>query len=104
MGRRRSTWPRHCIRPLRWPAPRPRWRSALIRELEGIDRGRYGGPVGWVDGDGNGKWAVALRSAELSDDGTVRAYAGAGILGDSDPDRELAETKLKFRPIVEAFG
>lgn len=77
---------------------------ALIRELEPFDRQRYGGPVGWVDGYGDGKWAVALRSAEISRDGTIRAFAGAGIVADSDPDTELAETKLKFRPIVEAFG
>jgi menaquinone-specific isochorismate synthase len=77
---------------------------ATIDELEGIDRRRYGGPVGWVDGAGNGKWAIALRSAEVDADGGVTAYAGAGIVGESDPDRELAETRLKFRPIVEAFA
>lgn len=77
---------------------------AIIRELEPIDRRRYGGPVGWVDAAGNGKWAVALRSAEVADDGSITAYAGAGIVADSDPDRELAETRLKFRPIVEAFA
>ena len=76
----------------------------LIRELEPLDRRRYGGPVGWVDGNGSGKWAVALRSAEVSADGGITAYAGAGIVADSDPARELAETRLKFRPIVEAFG
>lgn len=77
---------------------------AIIRELEPIDRRRYGGPVGWVDADGNGKWAVALRSAEVTADGSITAYAGAGIVADSDPDRELAETRLKFRPVVEAFA
>lgn len=76
----------------------------LIRELEPFDRRRYGGPVGWVDAYGDGKWAVALRSAEVDADGTITAFAGAGIVADSDPDQELAETKLKFRPIVEAFG
>lgn len=75
----------------------------LIARLEPFDRARYSGPVGWVDGRGDGKWAIALRSAEVSADGTVRAYAGAGVVSESDPDRELAETKLKFRPIVEAF-
>jgi menaquinone-specific isochorismate synthase len=77
---------------------------AAIRELEGLDRRRYGGPVGWVDGAGNGKWAIALRSAEVAPDGTVTAYAGAGIVAESDPEQELAETRLKFRPVVEAFG
>ena len=76
---------------------------ALISELEPLDRCRYGGPVGWVDADGTGKWAIALRAAEVRDDGSITAFAGAGIVADSDPDRELAETKLKFRPVVEAF-
>ena len=77
---------------------------AAIRELEPFDRGRYAGPVGWVDQSGDGKWAISLRSADVDADGTLTAYAGAGIVAESDPDRELAETKLKFRPIVEAFG
>ena len=76
----------------------------LIAELEPVDRRRYGGPVGWVDADGNGKWAIALRAAEVADDGSIAAFAGAGIVAESDPDHELAETRLKFRPIVEAFG
>ena len=77
---------------------------ALIAELEPFDRGRYAGPVGWVDAQGDGEWAVALRCAQVSPDGTVQAFAGAGIVAGSDPDRELAETALKFRPIVDAFG
>ena len=77
---------------------------AVIRELEPAGRRRYGGPVGWVDAAGNGKWAIALRSAEVAADGTITAYAGAGIVADSDPQQELAETRLKFRPIVEAFA
>jgi len=75
----------------------------IIDELEGFDRGRYAGPVGWVDANGNGEWAVALRCAQVS--GTrITAYAGAGIVAGSDAKRELAETELKFRPIIEAFG
>ncbi|MGH1549731.1 isochorismate synthase [Leifsonia poae] len=77
---------------------------ALIRELEPFDRGRYAGPVGWVGGDGDGEWAIALRCAQVDPSGDLTAYAGAGIVADSDPDRELAETTMKFRPIVEAFG
>ena len=77
---------------------------ALIRELEPFDRGRYAGPVGWVGGDGDGEWAIALRCAQLTEDGDLTAYAGAGIVADSDPERELTETGMKFRPIVEAFG
>ena len=76
----------------------------LIHELEPFDRGRYAGPVGWVGANGDGEWAVALRSAHVSHTGRVTAYAGGGIVDGSDAARELAETKMKFRPIVEAFG
>jgi menaquinone-specific isochorismate synthase len=76
----------------------------LIDELEPFDRGRFAGPVGWVGADGDGEWAVALRSAQVGADGTVTAYAGAGIVAGSVPERELLETRMKFRPIVEALG
>lgn len=75
----------------------------IIDELEPFDRGRYSGPVGWVGANGDGEWAVALRCAQV-DGTTVTAFAGAGIVADSDPARELAETTLKFRPITEAFS
>lgn len=75
----------------------------LIDTLEPFDRGRYAGPVGWVCANGDGEWAVALRCAHVSSTGTVTAYAGAGIVAGSEPSTELAETKMKFRPIVEAF-
>ena len=77
---------------------------ALIERLEPFDRGRYAGPVGWVGANGDGEWAVAVRSAQVGPNGDVTAYAGAGIVADSVPDRELVETRLKFRPVVEAFG
>jgi menaquinone-specific isochorismate synthase len=74
----------------------------LIRELEGMDRGRYAGPVGWVDSAGNGEWGIALRCAEL--DGTrARLFAGGGIVTDSDPEAELAETQAKLRPMQSAL-
>ncbi|NQX13155.1 isochorismate synthase [Microbacteriaceae bacterium VKM Ac-2855] len=76
----------------------------LIDELEPFDRGRYAGPVGWIDANGDGEWAVALRSARVTVEGDITAWAGCGIVGDSDPDTELAETAMKFRPIVEAFA
>jgi menaquinone-specific isochorismate synthase len=76
----------------------------LIRELEPFDRERYAGPVGWIGADGDGEWAIALRCAQLHPSGDITAYAGCGIMADSDPERELAETKMKFRPITEAFG
>ncbi|MGV8896896.1 MAG: isochorismate synthase [Rhodoglobus sp.] len=80
---------------------------SLIAGLEPFDRGRYAGPVGWVDANGDGEWAIALRCAQVSPteggSRTVTAYAGAGIVAESDPNGELAETGLKFRPIVDAF-
>jgi menaquinone-specific isochorismate synthase len=77
---------------------------ALIDELEPFDRGRYAGPVGWIGADGDGEWAIALRGAQIQANGDIAAYAGCGIVAGSDPDRELAETKMKFRPVKEAFG
>jgi menaquinone-specific isochorismate synthase len=74
----------------------------MIRELEGLDRGRYAGPVGWVDAAGNGTWAVGIRSAEL--DGTsARLFAGVGVVADSDPDTELAETRAKLQALLGAI-
>jgi menaquinone-specific isochorismate synthase len=74
----------------------------LIRELEGMDRGRYAGPVGWVDAQGNGEWGIALRCAEL-DGPRARLFAGGGIVADSDPVAELAETQVKLRPMHDAL-
>jgi menaquinone-specific isochorismate synthase len=74
----------------------------LIRELEGMDRGRYAGPVGWVDARGNGEWGIALRCAEL-DGPRARLFAGGGIVSGSDPEAELAETQAKFRPMQFAL-
>ncbi|MFJ2369429.1 isochorismate synthase MenF [Microbacterium sp. NPDC087665] len=79
----------------------------VIRELEPFDRGRYAGPVGWVDAAGNGEWAIALRCAQFTatDDAiAVTAYAGAGIVAGSDPESELLETRVKFRPLVDALA
>lgn len=86
---------------------------AAIRRLEPFDRGRYAGPVGWIDAAGDGEWAIALRCAQFdvdvvpsggSDDIPVTAYAGAGIVAGSDPESELIETRVKFRPIVDALA
>ncbi|MET0662137.1 MAG: isochorismate synthase [Ilumatobacteraceae bacterium] len=77
---------------------------ALIERVEGFDRGRYGGAVGWVDARGNGTWAVAIRCAELSDDRrSARLVAGGGIVADSDPLSELAETQAKFQAMLSAI-
>lgn len=75
---------------------------ALIDELEDLDRGRYAGAVGWVDAAGNGRWAVALRCAQISGL-TARLYAGVGVVRDSDPDAELAETQAKFAAMLGAL-
>lgn len=76
----------------------------LIERVEGFERGRYAGAVGWVDGSGNGTWAVALRCAELSADRrSARLVAGGGIVADSDPLAELAETQAKFQAMLGAI-
>jgi menaquinone-specific isochorismate synthase len=74
----------------------------LIRDLEGMDRGRYGGPVGWVDARGNGEWAIALRCAELAGS-QARLFAGCGIVAGSDPEAELVEAQTKFWPMRDAL-
>lgn len=77
---------------------------AVIRELEGMDRGRYAGPVGWFDAQGDGEFGIALRCAEIdSDNNTVRAFAGCGIVAGSQPDTELAEAAAKLVPIRDAL-
>jgi isochorismate synthase EntC len=77
---------------------------ALIASVEGFERGRYGGAVGWVDAHGNGTWAVAIRCAELSDDRrTARLFAGGGIVAASDPEAELAETQAKLQAMLSAI-
>lgn len=76
---------------------------ALIEQLEPADRGRYAGPVGWMDAEGNGEWALGLRCAQLEGN-TLTAFAGAGIVADSDPNAELDETTLKFQPVVNALS
>ena len=76
----------------------------LIQRVEGFERGRYGGAVGWVDAAGNGTWAVAIRCAELSDDRrSARLVAGGGIVAASDPHAELAETQAKFQAMLSAI-
>jgi menaquinone-specific isochorismate synthase len=78
---------------------------SMIAELEGMDRGRYAGPVGWMDAAGDGEWAIALRSAELTEDRrSVRLFAGCGIVADSDPAAELAESQAKLVPVRNALG
>jgi salicylate biosynthesis isochorismate synthase/menaquinone-specific isochorismate synthase len=70
-----------------------------IAELEGMDRGWYAGPVGWTDSAEDGEFCVALRSALLRDR-TAHLYAGAGLVADSDPAEELAETEIKLEALL----
>ena len=75
---------------------------ARIRELEGFPRGLYAGALGWLNARGGGEFFVGLRSA-LVEGATARLYAGAGIVAGSSPERELAETELKFRAMQDAL-
>ena len=75
---------------------------ALIAELEQATRNRYAGPTGWVDGDGNGEFAVAIRSAELDGTGAT-FFAGVGVVADSDPQSELEETRAKLKAMLGAL-
>ena len=75
---------------------------SLIRQLERFDRGRYAGPVGWMDSHGDGEWALALRCALLTGN-RAEIYAGAGIVAQSDPRSELEETELKLAAMLSAL-
>lgn len=75
----------------------------LIGELEGMDRGRYTGPVGWIDAAGNAEIAVALRCAEISG-ARARLFAGAGIVAGSLPEDELEETRIKLEAMLSVLG
>ncbi len=73
--------------------------APLIPALEGLDRGWYTGPVGWTDATGDGEFCVALRCALLHEN-VARCYAGNGIVRDSDPASELAETEVKLQALL----
>ncbi|WP_062131285.1 isochorismate synthase [Demequina aestuarii] len=78
----------------------------VIDTLEGIDRGRYAGPVGWIDAAGDGEWCIGLRSAEIdaTDQSRMRLFAGCGIVAASEPDAEWAESEAKLEPMRRALG
>jgi menaquinone-specific isochorismate synthase len=99
----------------------------VIRALERMDRGRYTGPVGWIDARGDGEWGIALRCAEIVPDAdpdagaptglpaevaspagggshTLRLFAGCGIVSGSDPSSELAESDAKLVPMRDALS
>ena len=75
---------------------------AAISELEGMDRGRYAGPVGWIDASGDGEWGIALRSAQI-DGNQIRLFAGCGIVGSSDAEAEWVESEAKLVPVRDAL-
>lgn len=75
----------------------------VIRREEQLDRGYYAAPIGWTDSDGNGEFAVAIRSGLLDGD-KAYLYAGGGIVADSEPQQEYEETWVKFRPVLRALG
>ena len=76
----------------------------LISEIELLDRGRYAGPVGWIGASGDGEWGIGLRSAQIEGDGSVvRLFAGCGIVADSVPADELAESNAKLIPVRDAL-
>ena len=82
--------------------------AALIRELEGMDRGRYAGPVGWIDAHGDGEFGIALRCAATEDSPrgprtSLRLYAGCGIVAGSDPKAEVAESEAKLDAVRRAL-
>ena len=76
----------------------------VITELEGIERGRYAGPVGWVDANGDGEFGIALRCGQLADDRrSITLYAGCGIVAGSTPESEWAESEAKLAAMRNAL-
>jgi len=75
-----------------------------IDEIESISRGRYAGPIGWIDANGDGELGIALRCGQISGDAkSIRIYAGCGIVAGSDPEREYAESQAKLLPMRSAL-
>lgn len=75
----------------------------LETETRGMDRGRYAGPVGWMDAHGDGEFGIALRGGQIESAQAIRLFAGCGVVAGSDPDEELAETHAKMRPMLSAL-
>lgn len=76
---------------------------SIIRMVEQMNRGYYAAPIGWIDAEGNGEFAVAIRSALLNQK-QAYLYAGGGIVAESTPDSEYTETLVKFRPMLRTLG
>ena len=77
--------------------------AKVITEIEAMSRGRYAGPVGWVDARGDGELGIALRCGQISEN-TIRLFAGCGIVAGSDPEKELAESEAKFSAMKSALA
>jgi menaquinone-specific isochorismate synthase len=75
----------------------------LIDEIEGMNRGRYAGPVGWIDASGDGELGIALRTGQITGN-EIRIYAGCGIVAGSNPEKELEESNAKMIPMRSALG
>lgn len=79
--------------------------ARIIADLEKMDRGRYAGPVGWMDASGEGDWGIALRCGQLNQsENSMRLFAGGGIVAASNPQAELAETEIKLEAMKYALG
>ncbi|WP_050632157.1 isochorismate synthase [Bacillus andreraoultii] len=76
---------------------------SIIRENERMDRGFYGAPIGWTDYRGNGEFIVGIRSGLIKEQ-KATLYAGCGLVSESKPEDELIETRIKFRPMLQALG
>jgi menaquinone-specific isochorismate synthase len=77
--------------------------AKVISDLEGMSRGRYAGPVGWIDARGDGELGIALRCGQINSK-QMKLFAGCGIVAGSNPQRELAESQAKFAPMLNALG
>ena len=74
----------------------------IINEIEGMNRGRYAGPVGWIDASGDGELGIALRTGQISGN-EIRLFAGCGIVAGSNPEKELEESAAKMIPMKSAL-
>jgi menaquinone-specific isochorismate synthase len=77
--------------------------AKLIKDIEGMSRGRYAGPVGWLDASGDGELGIALRCGQILEN-ELRIFAGCGLVAGSNPEKELSESNAKFAPMRSALS
>jgi menaquinone-specific isochorismate synthase len=77
--------------------------AQVIKRIEGMSRGRYAGPVGWLDARGDGELGIALRCGQIKEN-EIQIYAGCGIVAGSNPEKELSESNAKFAPMRSALN